>query len=95
WVVPNAKMGLGSYLLVANGQVPTRLKRGIRFFGKRSVIPGGERLGRNVRGAENVRAADFRTKVVRSGGSVDRRAGASEEDERPARRVPAPRRASV
>jgi glucose-1-phosphate adenylyltransferase len=94
-VGPNAHIGEGSDLMVANRQEPTRLNTGITVIGKRSVIPRGERLGRNVRVAENVRAADFRTKVVRSGGSVDRRAGASEEDERPARRVPAPRRASV
>ncbi|MFI5291584.1 MAG: glucose-1-phosphate adenylyltransferase, partial [Candidatus Limnocylindrales bacterium] len=48
-VGPNAHIGEGSDLMVANRQEPTRLNTGITVIGKRSVIPRGERLGRNVR----------------------------------------------
>ena len=55
-------------------------------------MPRGVRLGRNVKVGERVRSADFATRVVKSGGTVERRAG-----DGPARRVaiPAPPPARV
>jgi len=55
-----------------NRQEPTRLNTGITVVGKRSIIPRGARIGRNVRIGESVRSVDFRTRIVRSGASVDR-----------------------
>ena len=55
-----------------NRREPTRLNTGITVIGKRSVIPRGARIGRNVRVAESVRSTDFTRRVVPTGGSVDR-----------------------
>jgi glucose-1-phosphate adenylyltransferase len=74
---PNAHVGEGDDLSTPNRHEPTRLSTGITVIGKRAVIPRGVRIGRNCRVAEGVRAADFTTRVVRSGGSVD--AGRGEE----------------
>ena len=56
-----------------NRQEPTRLNTGITVVGKRSVIPRGARIGRNVRIGEGVRSTDFATRIVRAGASVDRK----------------------
>ena len=40
-------------------------------MGKRSIIPAGARIGRNVRIGEGVRPSDFTTKIIKSGGSVE------------------------
>ena len=55
-----------------NRQEPGRLNTGITVVGKRSTIPRGARLGRNVRVGEGVRSVDFLKRVVPSGGSVER-----------------------
>jgi glucose-1-phosphate adenylyltransferase len=68
---PNAHIGEGDDLSIPNRQEPTRLNTGITVIGKRTVIPRGVRIGRNCRVAEGVRAGDFATRVVRSGGSVE------------------------
>jgi glucose-1-phosphate adenylyltransferase len=70
---PNAIVGMGTDFTVPNRQEPSRLNTGITLVGKRSVIPAGARLGRNVKVAEGVRPADFTSKSVRSGGSVEPR----------------------
>ena len=54
-----------------NKKEPNRLNTGITVVGKRAVIPRGARIGRNVKVASDVRSADFRPRVVRSGESVE------------------------
>ncbi|MBI3751993.1 MAG: NTP transferase domain-containing protein [Chloroflexi bacterium] len=66
-----AIVGEGPYDAPPNKQEPGRLNTGITVVGKRSVIPRGSRLGRNVKIAGDVRSADFASRVVRSGGSVE------------------------
>jgi glucose-1-phosphate adenylyltransferase len=66
-----ATVGEGPYDGPPNRQEPGRLNTGITVVGKRSVVPRGARLGRNVRVGEGVRSSDFARRVVRSGGSVD------------------------
>ncbi len=58
-----------------NKAEPGRLNTGITVVGKRAVIPRGVRIGRNVRVAADIRSSDFVGKVVKSGDSVDARAG--------------------
>ncbi len=70
---PNAHIGEGADLGIPNRQEPTRLNTGITVVGKRAIIPRAVRIGRNCRIAEDVRAVDFRSRVVRSGGSVEQR----------------------
>jgi glucose-1-phosphate adenylyltransferase len=70
---PNVHIGEGADLGIPNRQEPTRLNTGITVVGKRAIIPRGVRIGRNCRIAEGVRAVDFRSRVVRSGGSVEPR----------------------
>ena len=60
-----------------NRREPTRLNTGISVIGKRSVIPRGAKIGRNVKVGESVRPVDFASRVVRSGGSVERSEGAA------------------
>ncbi|HET7676933.1 MAG TPA: glucose-1-phosphate adenylyltransferase [Candidatus Limnocylindrales bacterium] len=72
---PNAMVGFGDDYGTVNRQEPERLNTGITVVGKRAVIPRGVRIGRNVRVAEGVRAVDFASRVVRSGGSVEARRG--------------------
>ncbi len=55
-----------------NRQEPGRLNTGITVVGKRSVIPRGARIGRNVRIGEKVRSTDFPTRTVKAGASVER-----------------------
>ncbi|MFI5253891.1 MAG: glucose-1-phosphate adenylyltransferase [Candidatus Limnocylindrales bacterium] len=69
---PNAHIGEGDDFTTPNRQEPTRLNTGITVIGKRAIIPRGVRVGRNCRVAEGVRASDFSTRVIRSGGSVGR-----------------------
>jgi glucose-1-phosphate adenylyltransferase len=54
-----------------NKKEPNRLNTGITVVGKRAVIPRGARLGRNVKVAADARSADFVSRVVRSGESVE------------------------
>ena len=72
-----------------NKKEPNRLNTGITVVGKRAVIPRGARIGRNVKVASDVRPADFRTRVVRSGESVevgaDRRRGGHRSQRRASR----------
>jgi glucose-1-phosphate adenylyltransferase len=55
-----------------NRQEPGRLNTGITVVGKRAMIPRGQRIGRNVKIGGGVRAADFASRIVRSGESVVR-----------------------
>jgi glucose-1-phosphate adenylyltransferase len=66
-----AIVGEGPYDAPPNKQEPARLNTGITVVGKRSVIPRGARLGRNVKVGGDVRSADFRSRVVRNGESVE------------------------
>ncbi len=50
-----------------NRQEPGRLNTGITVVGKRAIIPRGQRIGRNVKIGGDVRAADFPSRVIRSG----------------------------
>ncbi len=70
-VGPNAIVGTGSDFDTPNVVEPERLNTGITIIGKRAVIPASARIGRNVRIAGDVRPADFRSKRVPSGGSVE------------------------
>ena len=72
-IFPNAMVGFGPLEDVPNRQEPNRLNTGITLVGKRAVVPRGVRIGRNVKIAENVRATDFRSRVVRSGSSIEPR----------------------
>ena len=67
-----AIVGDGPDLDTPNKQEPGRLNSGITVVGKRSVIPRGARIGRNVRIGGDVRGSDFKSRIVRSGTSVDR-----------------------
>jgi glucose-1-phosphate adenylyltransferase len=66
-----AIVGEGPYDGPPNKQEPGRLNTGITVVGKQSIVPRGARLGRNVKIGGGVRNADYRTRVVRSGSSVD------------------------
>jgi glucose-1-phosphate adenylyltransferase len=66
-----AIVGEGPYDAPPNKQEPGRLATGITVVGKRSVVPRGARLGRNVKVGGDVRSADFRSRVVRNGESVE------------------------
>ena len=70
-----AIVGSGPYDDKPNKQEPTRLNTGITVVGKRAVVPRGAQLGRNVRVAADIRTSDFVKKVIKSGESVERRAG--------------------
>jgi glucose-1-phosphate adenylyltransferase len=67
-----AIVGDGPDLDTPNKQEPSRLNSGITVVGKRSMIPRGARIGRNVRIGGDVRGRDFKSRIVRSGSSVDR-----------------------
>jgi glucose-1-phosphate adenylyltransferase len=66
-----AIVGEGPYDGPPNRQEPGRLNSGITVVGKQAIVPRGARLGRNVRVGEGVRSADYKTRVVKAGGSVD------------------------
>jgi glucose-1-phosphate adenylyltransferase len=70
---PNAIVGEGPDMDTPNRQEPGRLNSGLSVIGKRAVIPRGVRIGRNCKVAEGVRAADFGSRVLRSGSSVEPR----------------------
>jgi glucose-1-phosphate adenylyltransferase len=65
-----AIVGEGPDFDTPNKTEPGRLNTGITVVGKRAVVPRGTRLGRNVRVGEKVRAADYASRTVRSGGTV-------------------------
>jgi glucose-1-phosphate adenylyltransferase len=70
-VGPNAIVGTGNDFDTANVDEPERLNTGITVVGKRAQIPASARIGRNVRIAGDVRPADFKSKRVPSGSSVE------------------------
>ena len=71
-VGPGAIVGEGTDYDVVNRREPARLNTGITVVGKRAVIPRGVRLGRNVLVGEGARSADFLSRVIRSGSTVER-----------------------
>jgi glucose-1-phosphate adenylyltransferase len=70
-VGPGAIVGEGPFDDRPNKQEPGRLNTGITVVGKRAVVPRGSRIGRNVRIAADVRASDYKGRLVRSGESVE------------------------
>src|SRR5215212_6032040 len=70
-VGPGAIVGDGPDFDTPNKQEPGRLNTGITVVGKRTIIPRGVRIGRNVKIAGGVRSTDFASRVVKSGASVD------------------------
>jgi glucose-1-phosphate adenylyltransferase len=70
-----AIVGSGPYDDRPSKQEPSRLNTGITVVGKRAVVPRGTRIGRNVRVAADVRISDWTKKVIKSGESVDMKAG--------------------
>jgi glucose-1-phosphate adenylyltransferase len=66
-----AIVGEGPYDGPPNKQEPNRLNTGITVVGKQAVIPRSARIGRNVRIDERARSADYASRVVRSGASID------------------------
>jgi glucose-1-phosphate adenylyltransferase len=71
-VGPGAIVGEGTDYDVVNRREPGRLNTGITVVGKRAVVPRGVRIGRNVLIGEGARAADFLSRVIRSGSTVER-----------------------
>jgi glucose-1-phosphate adenylyltransferase len=71
-VGPGAIVGEGTDFDVINRREPGRLNTGISVVGKRAVVPRGVRIGRNVLVGEGARAADFVSRVVKSGSTVER-----------------------
>jgi glucose-1-phosphate adenylyltransferase len=71
-VGPGAIVGEGTDFDVVNRREPGRLNTGITVVGKRAVIPRGVRIGRNVLIGEGARAADFLSRIVKSGSTVER-----------------------
>jgi glucose-1-phosphate adenylyltransferase len=71
-VGPGAIVGEGTDFDTVNRREPGRLNTGITVVGKRAVIPRGVRIGRNVLVGEGARAADFLSRVIRSGSTVER-----------------------
>jgi glucose-1-phosphate adenylyltransferase len=76
-VGPGAIVGYGADFDSPNRQEPGRLNTGITVVGKRSVIPRGVRIGRNVKLAGDLRTSDFTSRAIRTGSSVERRADAA------------------
>jgi len=70
-VGPGAIVGDGPDFDTPNKQEPGRLNTGITVIGKRSVIPRGVRIGRNVKIAGDVKATDFPSRIVKSGASIE------------------------
>ncbi|HSL98224.1 MAG TPA: glucose-1-phosphate adenylyltransferase [Candidatus Deferrimicrobiaceae bacterium] len=66
-----AVVGQGPYDGPPNKQEPGRLNSGITVVGKQSIVPRGVRLGRNVKIDSGVRSSDYRSRVIRSGESVE------------------------
>jgi len=67
----SAIVGEGPYDGAPNRQEPSRLNTGITVVGKQSIVPRGARLGRNVRIGGDVRSSDYKSRVVRTGGSIE------------------------
>ncbi len=55
-----------------NKAEPGRLNTGISVIGKGAVIPRGTRIGRNVVVNPGVKAADFPSRMIRSGSTIER-----------------------
>jgi len=72
---PNAIVGTGNDFDTPNVAEPERLNTGITVVGKRAQIPASARIGRNVRIAGDVRPADFKSRRVPSGSSVEAKGG--------------------
>ncbi len=70
-VGPGAIVGDGPDFDTPNKQEPGRLNTGITVVGKRSIIPRGVRIGRNVKIAGDVKATDFPSRMVKSGASIE------------------------
>jgi len=68
---PGCIVGDGPDLDTPNRLEPGRLNTGITVIGKRTVIPRGTRLGRNVKVGYDVKTADFRQRVVKTGGTIE------------------------
>jgi glucose-1-phosphate adenylyltransferase len=66
-----AIVGEGPYDSPPNRQEPGRLNSGITVVGKQAIVPRGTRLGRNVKVGAGAKSSDYKTRVVRSGSSVD------------------------
>jgi len=66
-------VGEGADFSTPNRQEPGRLNTGITVVGKRSVVPRGVRIGRNVKIGGDVRRSDFAARVVKSGSTVERK----------------------
>jgi glucose-1-phosphate adenylyltransferase len=67
-----AIVGDGPDLDTPNKKEPGRLNTGITVVGKRTLIPRGVRIGRNVKVAGDVRSTDFTARSIRTGSSVER-----------------------
>jgi glucose-1-phosphate adenylyltransferase len=67
-----AIVGDGPDLDTPNKKEPGRLNTGITVVGKRTLIPRGVRIGRNVKVAGDVRSTDFSGRFIRTGSSVER-----------------------
>ncbi len=76
-----AIVGDGPDFDTPNRAEPSRLNTGITVIGKQSIIPRGARLGRNVKVGGQVRSSDFSTRIVRAGGTVERRPDRAPDDE--------------
>jgi glucose-1-phosphate adenylyltransferase len=72
-VGPGAIVGENGDSDTPNAQEPGRLYSGITVVGKRSVIPRATRIGRNVRIDPYVRGADFSSRTVKAGSTIERR----------------------
>jgi glucose-1-phosphate adenylyltransferase len=79
-----AIVGDGPDFDTPNRQEPGRLNTGITVVGKRAIIPRGARIGRNVKVAAGARSADFKTRVVKNGASIE---ASGERVKRPPREV--------
>ena len=66
-----AIVGEGPYDGAPNRQEPNRLNTGITVVGKQAIVPRGARLGRNVKIGGGVKTGDYKTRVIRAGGSVE------------------------
>src|SRR6266508_950241 len=68
-----AIVGEGADLSTSNRQESACLSTGITVVSKRSVVPRGMRIGRNVKIGGDVRRSDFAARVVKSGSTVERK----------------------
>jgi glucose-1-phosphate adenylyltransferase len=65
-------VGDGGDFDTPNRQEPGRLNTGITVVGKRTMVPRGIRVGRNVKIAGDLRTGDFASRTIRSGMSIER-----------------------